>query len=203
MDQTTTGIILLLIIQLWERNNMDANILHAMATLAAKKDIRYYLCGVLVEWNSKTTRIVATDGHKMGIYNLPDQNNATSGSVIIPLDALTGLKGDVIIGENTLTTSDSVKTFTPIEGRFPDYARVTAAREPSGIAGQFNVDYMAQFQKIARMLGKKTDAAVFYHNGANNSARVSLTSDDNFYGVLMPTKLEMTTTCVDTFIGAL
>ena len=182
---------------------MDANILHAMALLAAKKDIRYSLCGILVEWNSKTTRIVATDGHKMGIYNLPDQNNATSGSVIIPLEALAGLKGDVIIGANTLTTSDSVKTFTPIEGRFPDYARVTAAREPSGIAGQFNVDYMAQFQKIARMLGKKTDTAVFYHNGANNSARVSLTSDDKFYGVLMPTKLEMTTTCVDNFIGAL
>ena len=182
---------------------MDSNILHAMATLAAKKDIRYYLCGILVEWNATTTRIVATDGHKMGIYNLPDQNNATSGSVIIPLEALTGLKGDVIIGANTLTTSDSVKTFTPIEGRFPDYARVTAAREPSGVAGQFNVDYMAQFQKIARMLGKKTDAAVFYHNGANNSARVSLTSDDKFYGVLMPTKLEMTTICVDIFIGAI
>jgi DNA polymerase-3 subunit beta len=182
---------------------MNSNILHAMALLAAKKDIRYYLNGILVEWSATATRIVSTDGHKMGIYNLPEQNNPNSGSVIIPLEALTGLKGDVIIGANTLTTSDSVKTFTPIEGRFPDYTRVTAAREPSGIAGQFNVDYMAQFQKIARMLGKKTDAAVFYHNGANNSARVSLTSDDKFYGVLMPTKLEMTTTCVDIFTGAL
>jgi len=174
-----------------------------MATLAAKKDIRYYLNGILVEWNSKTTRIVATDGHKMGIYNLPDQDNANSGSVIIPLEALTGLKGDVVVDWTTLTTSDSVKTFTPIEAKYPDYARVTAAREPSGIAGQFNVDYMAQFQKVARMLGKKTDAAVFYHNGANNSARVSITSDDNFYGVLMPTKLEMTTICVDNFIGVI
>ncbi len=182
---------------------MDSNILHAMATLAAKKDIRYYLCGILVEWNSKTTRIVATDGHKMGIYNLPDQDNPNCGSVIIPLEALAGLKGDVIIGVNTLTTSDSVKTFAPIDAKYPDYRRVVPSGKANGIAGQFNVDYMAQFQKVARMLGNKKDAAVFYHNGANNSARVSLTSDDKFYGVLMPTKLEMTTTCVDTFIGGL
>ena len=183
---------------------MDSNILHAMATLAAKKDIRYYLCGILVEWNANTTRIVATDGHKMGIYNLPDQNNATSGSVIIPLEALTGLKGDVIIGANTLTTSDSVKTFTPVEGRFPDYARVVPKEKASGIAGNFNIDYMAQFQKVAKMLGNKTDSAVLYHNGASESAKVSITSTTNFLGVIMPMRVDLVDdVCIDHFIGAI
>ena len=183
---------------------MDSNILHAMATLAAKKDIRYYLCGILVEWNPTTTRIVATDGHKMGIYNLPNQNNATSGSVIIPIEALTGLKGDVIIGANTLTTSDSVKTFTPIEGRFPDYARVVPKEKASGIAGNFNIDYMAQFQKVAKMLGNKSDSALFYHNGASESAKVSITSTINFLGVIMPMRVDLVDdVCVDTFIGAI
>ena len=183
---------------------MNSNILHAMATLAAKKDIRYYLCGILVEWNPTTTRIVATDGHKMGIYNLPDQNNATSGSVIIPIEALTGLKGDVIIGANTLTTSDSVKTFTPIEAKYPDYARVVPKEKASGIAGNFNVDYMAQFQKVAKMLGKKSDSAVFYHNGANEAAKVAVTSTINFLGVIMPMRVDLVDdVCIDHFIGAI
>lgn len=183
---------------------MDSNILHAMATLAAKKDISYYLCGILVEWNPTTTRIVATDGHKLGIYNLPNQNNATSGSVIIPLEALTGLKGDVIIGANTLTTSDSVKTFTPVEGRFPDYARVVPKEKANWIAGNFNIDYMAQFQKVARMLGKKGDSAVFYHNGEREAAKVTLTSDTNFLGVIMPLRTDLVDDVyVNTFIGAI
>ena len=183
---------------------MDSNILHAMATLAAKKDIRYYLCGILAEWNATTTRIVATDGHKMGIYNLTDQDNPTSGSFIIPLDALTGLKGDVIIGANTLTTSDSVKTFTPIEGRFPDYGRVVPRDKANGLAGNFNVDYMAQFQKVARMLGKKDDYAVFYPNGLKESAKVLVSSTQNFLGVIMPMRIDLVDdVCVDTFIGAI
>lgn len=183
---------------------MDSNILHAMATLAAKKDIRYYLCGILVEWNSKTTRIVATDGHKLGIYNLPGQENANSGSVIIPLEALAGLKGDVIVDWNTLTTSDSVKTFAPIEGRFPDYARVVPKEKASGIAGNFNVDYMAQFQKVAKMLGNKTDNAVFYHNGEREAAKVSVSSTVNFLGVIMPLRVDLVDdVCIDIFTGAL
>ena len=183
---------------------MDSNILHAMATLAAKKDIRYYLNGILVEWNATTTRIVATDGHKMGIYNLPDQDNPNSGSVIIPIDALTGLKGDVIVDWNTLTTSDSVKTFAPIDAKYPDYRRVVPSGKADGIAGQFNVDYMAQFQKVAKMLGNKTDSAVFYHNGANNSAKVAVTSTPNFLGVIMPMRVDMVDDiCVDIFTGGL
>jgi DNA polymerase-3 subunit beta len=175
-----------------------------MATLAAKKDIRYYLCGILVEWNATTTRIVATDGHKMGIYNLPDQNNATSGSVIIPLEALAGLKGDVIIGANTLTTSDSIKTFAPIDAKYPDYRRVIPRDKANGIAGQFNVDYMAQFQKVAKMLGNKTDNAVFYHNGEREAAKVSVSSTVNFLGVIMPLRIDLVDdVCIDIFTGAL
>jgi DNA polymerase III sliding clamp (beta) subunit (PCNA family) len=165
---------------------MNANILQAMAVLAAKKDTRIGLKGILVEQSNNTTRIVATDGNKMGIYNLPDQDNATSFSVIIPVEALIGLKGDVIIGATTLTTSDSVKTFTPIDARYPDYTRVVPRDKANGIASNFNVDYMAQFQKVARMLGKKDDSAVFYHNGVKNSAKVSVSSTRNFLGVVMP-----------------
>ena len=183
---------------------MDSNILHAMSTLAAKKDIRLQLNGVLVEWSATTTRIVATDGHKLGIYNLPDQDNATSGSVIIPLEALTGLKGDVIIGENTLTTSDSVKQFRPVDMVYPDYRRVMPRDKASGIAGSFNVDYMTQFQKVAKMLGNKTSCAVFYHNGEREAAKVSVSSTVNFLGVIMPMRVDLVDdVCVDIFTGAL
>ena len=105
---------------------------------------------------------------------------------------------------HTLTTSDSVKTFTPIEGRFPDYARVVPKEKANGIAGNFNIDYMAQFQKVARMLGKKGDSAVFYHNGEREAAKVTLTSDTNFLGVLMPLRIDLVDDVyVNTFIGAI
>lgn len=183
---------------------MDSNILHAMATLAAKKDIRPQLNGILVEWSATATRIVATDGHKMGIYNLPDQDNPNIGSVIIPLEALAGLKGDVVVDWNTLTTPDSVKQFRPIDMVYPDYRRVMPRDKANGIAGQFNVDYMAQFQKVAKMLGKKDDYAVFYHNGLRESARVTVTSTPNFLGVIMPMRIDLVDDiCIDTFIGVI
>ena len=47
--------------------------LKAAAMIAARRDIRYYLNGVLVEVFEKEARLVATDGHRMVIFrNLVD-----------------------------------------------------------------------------------------------------------------------------------
>lgn len=37
--------------------------MRAALLFAAEKDLRYYLCGVLVEATKTTTRVTATNGH--------------------------------------------------------------------------------------------------------------------------------------------
>ena len=59
-------------------------------------------------------------------------------------------------------------------------------------------------QKVAKMLGKKADSAVFYHNGERESAKVSITSTTNFLGVIMPMRVDLVDdVCIDHFIGAI
>jgi DNA polymerase-3 subunit beta len=65
--------------------------LKALLLLAPKSDIRYYLCGVFVEYNQTTTRLVVTDGHKLGILNHHSENNQGSGSLIIPREIIENL----------------------------------------------------------------------------------------------------------------
>ena len=65
--------------------------LKAMLNLAAKQDIRFYLCGVFVEFNQQTTRLVATCGHKLGVFNHHSENNQGAGSLIIPRSVIENL----------------------------------------------------------------------------------------------------------------
>jgi hypothetical protein len=48
--------------------HVSQSTLDAMLLLAGKKDIRYYLNGLNIEWNSEITRVIACDGHKLGIF---------------------------------------------------------------------------------------------------------------------------------------
>ena len=65
--------------------------LKALLTLAPKSDIRYYLCGIFVEYNATTTRLVVTDGHKLGILNHHSEDNQGAGTVIIPREVIENL----------------------------------------------------------------------------------------------------------------
>lgn len=46
----------------------------AVEMAMATKDIRYYLCGVMLEHNGEETRLVATDGHRMHAVSVSHQN---------------------------------------------------------------------------------------------------------------------------------
>lgn len=165
--------------------------LRALTVLAAKDDIRYYLNGVLIEYSPTITRIVATNGHVMGVYN-DMQENEGSGSFIIPRSALDLLKPAnkldqvCITREGTGSGSISViggasVNFTPVDGKFPDYVRVIPDKVTGEVA-QFNPDYIADFKKAYKLLGAKTFH--IHHNG-HGGAIVDFARDD-FLGILMP-----------------
>lgn len=148
---------------------LTARQLQAARIIAADNDIRYYLNGVYIEAGKGCTRVVATNGHQMIIYDNPHAETQWEGSFIIPNATIDMLKPKVLKGgyerisievnetynehdtehkfpkvECTLTYVDTVLKFKPIEGKFPDYARVVPAfiGEPSwwcvepGIDGQ-------------------------------------------------------------------
>jgi len=172
--------------------------LKSMLNLASKQDIRYYLCGVNVVYNSGLTRLVATDGHKLGVFNFTpceDDNNG-AGSLIIPREVIENLpknKNDPLLvitkeekqGYWKITAAGIQTIFNQIEGTFPDYARVCAFTT-NGEPASYNFEYLMAFLKTQKELkGSKTQMPEVYQNGTS-AALVRLSGVDNFAGVIMP-----------------
>ena len=170
-----------------------------MLNLASKQDIRYYLCGVNVVYTSNMTRLVATDGHKLGIFNFTpcEEDNNGSGSLIIPREVIENLpksKHDPLLVFKkcdgnatgwTITAASTQIVFQQIEGTFPDYARVCAFTT-DGTPAAYNFEYLIAFLKTQKELnGSKTLMPAIYQNGTS-AALVRLSGVDNFAGVIMP-----------------
>jgi len=181
--------------------------LKAMLNLAAKQDIRFYLCGVFVEFNQTTTRLIATCGHKLGVLNHSSEDNQGAGSLIIPREVIENLPKATrsFDPELTITKFDGNATgwtivipggtqivFQQIDGNFPDYRRVCNFKT-SGEAANFNYEYMVQFLKVQKMLSTNTAYSTvnLYQNGTSG-ALVTLSGVDNFAGVIMPMRTDAT-----------
>jgi DNA polymerase-3 subunit beta len=134
---------------------INANELQAVAYAMAKKDIRFYLNGLLLEIDGAGNhRLVATDGHRVHIVD----NGLTKvdKSYIIPREAV----------EQALKTKASFVTFSAlsesegifkhaaggiqfnfVEGKYPDYRRVVPGSLQEIKAATYNVDFLSDAQK--------------------------------------------------------
>jgi DNA polymerase-3 subunit beta len=102
----------------------------------AQQDVRYYLNGMLLEIQDGQARLVATDGHRMAVTELPvAPPNGANRRIIVPrktvIEALRLLADDSTparlgIGADhmTLSAADVVFKSKVIDGSFPDYERV-------------------------------------------------------------------------------
>ena len=179
--------------------------LDAMLLIAGKKDIRYYLNGVYVEFDTTTTRAVGCDGHKLGIFQNAAPDNRGAGSLLVPRDVIENLpKGNTkrplvltfsknATGEGwTINTGATTVGFTPYEDKYPDFRRVVHGLQTTGTSGQaagFNLEYLNQFEKCGNILaGSKLrmgNRLRLHHNG-DAAALVLLNCVDGFAGVVMP-----------------
>lgn len=165
---------------------LPMNSLKGMSLLASKQDIRYYLNGVLIESNKSYTRMIATDGHLLGIYQISETAHKDEEfSIIIPNEIIAKLDKK----DNFLSTNEHGNwsidgiAFTPVDGKFPDYMRVMPTKPATGEAAQFNHELITRFAKCSRLLNG-TKNPVIAHNGGS-SALVDL-GLDRFVGVVMP-----------------
>jgi DNA polymerase III subunit beta len=184
--------------------HVQQSTLDAMLQLAGKKDIRYYLNGVYIEFDATTTRAVGCDGHKLGIFQAAAPDNRGAGSIIIPRDVIENLPKKA--GILTFTKCDANATgwtitglpnngqvvFQQCDAKYPDFRRVVHPIQTagtSGVAAGFNLEYFNQFEKCGNLLaGTKLrvgNRLRLHHNG-DGAALVLLNCVDGFAGVVMP-----------------
>lgn len=187
--------------------------LFAMSLLAAKQDIRYYLCGVCLEVGKTESRLIATNGHLLGVLNIGGKNDIKPGQYIIPLEVILMFKPTthgsptlflepVGIGANKAWSlydpfAKVTKEFTMVEGNFPDYTKVFSFVRPAQkvdlkkVAAlthvDLNVDYLALFGKVNAMLTGKTRQPLQLYIGydSHNKKAVVNFDDARFNGVVM------------------
>jgi DNA polymerase III subunit beta len=180
--------------------HVSQSTLDAMLLLAGKKDIRYYLNGVNIEWNSELTRAIGCDGHKLGIFQAAAPDNRGAGSITIPRDAIESLpkKCGVLTFSQVSETHWQIDTgtatikFVPCDSKYPDFRRVVHSVQTAGtngVAAGFNLEYLNQFEKCGNLLaGTKLrvgNRLRLHHNG-DGAALVLLNCVEGFAGVVMP-----------------
>ena len=167
--------------------------LKAVSLAAAKKDVRYYLNGVMV----RNGEMAATNGHMLLLIKSDDIKS--DGEYIIDNDTLKmiltaqkGIKGDnrVEVINGMTVTGNSEISITPVDGKFPDINRVIP-QEPSGEVAHFNAEYLLACQKANfEFFDSKGAYIKLQHNGDKGAKFESEDEDGNkLIGVVMPVRI--------------
>ena len=167
--------------------------LKAVMFSAAKKDVRYYLNGVMV----RNGEMAATNGHMVLI--IKSESIKSDGEYIIDNDTLKmivtshkGIKVDnrVEVIDGVVTTGKSKVHITPVDGKFPDVNRVIP-QDPTGEIAHFNYEYLLACQKANEyFLDSKQVYVKLQHNGQAGAKFESDDENDNkLIGVVMPVRI--------------
>jgi DNA polymerase-3 subunit beta len=178
-------------------NTVNLEVIRALLPLAAKKDVRYYLNGVYIDFQADKTIYVATNGAVLGRY-IEMVENEYVFSVTVPGDVVKQLKpkrgtakwGDLVFNSETNTArivnpgAGQDFGFTPLDGKYPDYTKVIPATT-SGEVAQFDVDLLSLFAQVNKALGAKFPGRIKIDHNGNAGALVHLW-DAALSGVIMP-----------------
>lgn len=138
-------------------NTLHSAIFAAAMHIAGKKDVRYYLNGMLIEPSADGAVCVATDGHRLLVIrtNVP----WSLGAMIVPRAAcehIAKIKSPVQFerdGEQVAAVSGHAKFgFAPIDGRFPDWRAVFPSERSDLQPTGFDPILMEGVMKSAKVL---------------------------------------------------
>ena len=168
-----------------------ARAIKAVSLAMAKKDVRYYLNGMLLQITNKQCRLVATDGHRLHLIAIENVDEIPAGQYIIPCELIDDiLKGgksklfetvDIIISDMAVSLTRNGKTISVklIDGRFPEYKNII----PEKTTGEYcwcNPEYLADVEKACGYAGVKFKLPSFNGEGA------AMVQSENFLAVVMP-----------------
>lgn len=190
----------------------------AALLFASEDSDRYTLCGVLVEVApKKLPMLVATDGRRLAAIETSVVEQAqefkTAQSFILRADYIDIFaklskacggklfpwvciewKGDkrvvvsLIGGKSVLDVEEGAL----IEGHYPDWRKAMPAkddaRQPISEIG-LNAEFIGDFAKAAKILGAESPVVQMNLVGPDSCVEVHINGMNNFYGIVMQTKL--------------
>jgi len=146
----------------------------------AHQDVRYYLNGLLLEFESGMIRAVATDGHRLAVaeYAREGEVGVSGRQIIVPRKAIAeaqrilsadGGPATLTVGTTALRlqAGDVRLTTKLIDGRFPDYERVIPDLE------RCDKRLVVEREALRQVLGR----AAILSNDKYRAVRLSLAPD--------------------------
>jgi DNA polymerase-3 subunit beta len=190
---------------------VPAEYIAVLKLFTADRDMRRALNGINLEIGAKESRLVATNGHMLGCFRIESEQpevNTPLGDIIIPNELLKLVKAkgtvEITIGPlETEANGEGVSVSRPVtlthagmsvhgktvNGTFPEW-RKTIPTRVTGEPAQFNTAYTGDLAKayIALHGGKGMPFVALGFNG-NAAALIDL-NDANFFGILMPMRVD-------------
>jgi hypothetical protein len=184
--------------------------LKAVSHAMALKDLRYYLCGVLIESNGAETRLVATDGHRLHAVQHKTQDNCPVSelvSFIVPVDMVKAclkakhpnrnqmpeitfnIEGAKITAE--LPDCTTITAFA-VEGKFPDYCRVLNFPFESftNEAACYNPEYLVDADQALRDYLELTKKQNHGLGIAQRGSGSGVLASGGFVAIIMPLRAD-------------
>ena len=195
------------------KTSVSVKALRAILIAAAKKDVRYYLNGALIETDAAGALLVSTDGHRLHACRSHDAATIPGAPIIIPRDmletvirgaskdAMAEISAEAYAGMSAPTVPHTVRiersdgmtiTGAAVDGTFPDFRRVIPSLNSfSNEPAQFNPLLIADAEKAALLMaGYARRVAIFVRHNGNGSALVTSKDAPEFLAVVMPRRSE-------------
>lgn len=175
--------------------NIPRNALKAVSLAMGLRDVRFYLNSILVQCSGRTVRLVATDGDRLHMIDLPQDVPCPPlvGGVIVPRALIEWALKNSKPGQSVQVTTDGATVTiaaggasmsgTAVDGKYPDYGRILP-RMTSGEVAQFNPRYVSDTYAAVKELAGKSEPLfpTLRHNGLD-AATVAY---ERFLAVIMP-----------------
>lgn len=154
---------------------LDAAQFSAVSMFRAKKDIRFYLTGVLICADSTGAYLVGCDGHTLAVHKI-DNVPREMFEMIIPADTVATVskikKGMITIDCGDITgkfdaqtrrqgqirTASGIYPFVEVDGTYPDWRRV-AKHTQSAEPAFYDPEYLKRIADAAAVLRGKSNPA--------------------------------------------
>lgn len=181
-----------------ECSTINLRVIAAMTAFSSKDENRYYLKGVMVEFDASGAIYIATDGTRMLAYwdERETGENKLIGKFIIPTSRCKSFKIDNDDGPIGTAFADGPRLvlaygftdihFAPIDGPYPNWRRIIPQQKASGATAQYDMLQLADFRKLGVALD--LPPPFLAHNGSDAPAFVWYPGARHVVGIIMPLK---------------
>lgn len=176
--------------------NITRNALKAVSLAMANRDVRKYLNGMLIQCSGRTVRLVATDGHRLHMMDLPQDIPCPPlvEGVIIPRALIEWALKNSKPGQSVQITTDGATVTiaaggasmsgTAIDGRYPDYDRILPRGVPTGEVAQFQPHYVYDAYAAVKELARKGE--LLFPTLRHSGLAAAAVAYGRFLAVIMP-----------------